>query len=1040
MSSSAAFATPRHVRSTSRALAVAVLAASLLAACKKEEKYTPPPMYPSIIASTTALSTAEKGSVQSFTVQLGMPPTAGNVVVGVSPLDTSEGYISKYSGDTYGYSYTQYLTFTPANWNTPQTIYVIPKDDTTNDGNITYNVQLSIYSYADAYYADVPAVDVAVTNADDDVPGFTVNKTSASTSETGTYDTFTVVLNTAPSTTVTVPVKSLDVTEGKLVVGSSTSCTYAAETQYLTFYYYSGSWNYAQTVKICPVDDLQDDNNVTYNVQVGAPTGDTNYATLTAKTVSVQNSDNDTAGITVTAINPPLVTSENGGTAQFTVKLNTDPGSATITVPVKTSSVAEGLVTGGGSSNQETVNLTFNTGNYDTAQTVTVTGQNEVSSPTSTDDAYTVTVGPPSGDTAYAAVASQSVSLTNIDNDTAKFTLTPVAGSTLTVNETGTTTTSFQVRLNKQPSSTNSVTIPVTAGDITEALVQGGNSPASALQTITLTFTQTDWQTAQTVTVIGQPDSTVDGNQTTTITVGPTTSGDTSYNALASQTLSVTTVDTDTAGFTVSPTSVSYNEGNTTPQEISIVLTKKPASNVYIQVVSSNTAEAVLSATSGGTYGTSATLTFTPTDALTAQKVYVKGPIDSIDDGSQTATITATPSSSSDAKWAALAAKTVTAYCYDVDTAGLIVTPTSALATTEAGGTATFTVKLASKPTQTVTVPISVPSASQAEVLVSSGGGTAATGTTLYFTGSDWSTAQTVTVHGQNDTALDGNRSFTVNVGSTTSGDGNYNNRTATVTGTNADNETGTSEGTSTPVVLNLTSAHSGQVGASSSSYYTYVNDGTARTLYVSLTNATAAVTVTADDDGNYSAGNLGSTSIAAFSSGSVYVSVAANATIFIRVSTASTSGAGYTLALASSFVYTSGDVPKTISGSYTYTYSNLTVSGGPTSISKVRVTLNVAHTYDYYLGLYLVSPSGTEITLSDYNGSSGDNYTNTVFDDAASTYISSGSAPFTGTFKPEEALSYLNGQTANGTWQLKAYNYYSSYYGSIDSWSLEIW
>ena len=45
----------------------------------------------------------------------------------------------------------------------------------------------------------------------------------------------------------------------------------------------------------------------------------------------------------------------------------------------------------------------------------------------------------------------------------------------------------------------------------------------------------------------------------------------------------------------------------------------------------------------------------------------------------------------------------------DNDTAGVTVSPTSGLVTTEAGGTATFTVVLNSQPTANVTIPISSP-------------------------------------------------------------------------------------------------------------------------------------------------------------------------------------------------------------------------------------------------------------------------------------------------------------------------------------------
>jgi subtilisin-like proprotein convertase family protein len=120
-------------------------------------------------------------------------------------------------------------------------------------------------------------------------------------------------------------------------------------------------------------------------------------------------------------------------------------------------------------------------------------------------------------------------------------------------------------------------------------------------------------------------------------------------------------------------------------------------------------------------------------------------------------------------------------------------------------------------------------------------------------------------------------------------------------------------------------------------------------------------------------------------------------------------------------------------------TYSNLTVSGGPTWISKVTVSLDITHTWDADLDIYLVAPDGAEVELSTDNGGLGDNYTNTTFDDAAATPVTAGVPPFTGTFSPEGLLSALSGKNANGTWRLRVYDDGGSSTGSITEWSLTI-
>ena len=62
---------------------------------------------------------------------------------------------------------------------------------------------------------------------------------------------------------------------------------------------------------------------------------------------------------------------------------------------------------------------------------------------------------------------------------------------------------------------------------------------------------------------------------------------------------------------------------------------------------------------------------------------------------------------------------------------------------------------------------------------------------------------------------------------------------------------------------------------------------------------------------------------------------------------------------------------------------------------------INVTHTWDSDLNVFLIAPNGARIELTTGNGGGGDNYTNTVFDDEAATLISAGAAPFTGSFRP---------------------------------------
>ena len=110
----------------------------------------------------------------------------------------------------------------------------------------------------------------------------------------------------------------------------------------------------------------------------------------------------------------------------------------------------------------------------------------------------------------------------------------------------------------------------------------------------------------------------------------------------------------------------------------------------------------------------------------------------------------------------------VVANVTDNDVAGFLVTPTAGLTTTEAGGSDTFTVALTSQPEFDVTIDVS--SNTTAAVTV-----TWTPPLTLTFTSSNWNTAQTVTVTGQDDAAADGDIAYTIALDPASSADAAYN-------------------------------------------------------------------------------------------------------------------------------------------------------------------------------------------------------------------------------------------------------------------------
>lgn len=139
---------------------------------------------------------------------------------------------------------------------------------------------------------------------------------------------------------------------------------------------------------------------------------------------------------------------------------------------------------------------------------------------------------------------------------------------------------------------------------------------------------------------------------------------------------------------------------------------------------------------------------------------------------------------------------------------------------------------------------------------------------------------------------------------------------------------------------------------------------------------------------------------------------------------------------------YASTDIPKTIDTLGTPTInSTIDVPAGAGTITDINVTLDITHTWVNDLDITLKHSDGYSVELTTDNGASNaDNYTNTTFDQQAGSSITTGTAPFTGTFQPEGNLdTTLTGKPATGTWTLEVHDDTSQDGGTLNSWSLDI-
>ncbi|MFH0894283.1 MAG: PKD domain-containing protein, partial [Bacteroidota bacterium] len=124
-----------------------------------------------------------------------------------------------------------------------------------------------------------------------------------------------------------------------------------------------------------------------------------------------------------------------------------------------------------------------------------------------------------------------------------------------------------------------------------------------------------------------------------------------------------------------------------------------------------------------------------------------------------------------------------------------------------------------------------------------------------------------------------------------------------------------------------------------------------------------------------------------------------------------------------------------------TFAQSNIAVSGINAGWSVNSVCLNINHTWDGDVIVYLKDPCGNLVQLISGAGGSGDNFTNTCFTPTAATAITAGTAPFSGSYSPSGGAGIwttLSGcATPNGTWSLLVGDQTSTDAGTLLDWTI---
>ena len=328
-----------------------------------------------VTLSATTLEVTE-GAEGSYTVVLASEP-AGTVEVTIA-ADSDTAPPITFSPLS--------LSFNSTTWSTAQTVTVTATEDDDAIGG-TRTLTHTVTGYGDV----ATAVSVTVEVNDNDTAGVTITPTTPLTVAEGGEETYTVVLDSMPDSTVMVTI----------VEDAGTTAPLTIDPSSLVLSFSPALWNIAQTVTVTAAQD--DDAIDGTRVLAHTVSGYTGVAT--AASVTVEVTDDDTPGVSITPTTT-LTVIEGGVPETYMVVLDNEPAvSATVAITMGTSLTAPITVS--------PISLTFGSTNWRDPQTVTVTATEDADALGGMRTLMHTVTG--YGDVATAA----SVAVTVTDNDRA---------------------------------------------------------------------------------------------------------------------------------------------------------------------------------------------------------------------------------------------------------------------------------------------------------------------------------------------------------------------------------------------------------------------------------------------------------------------------------------------------------------------------------------------------------------------------------------------------------------------------------------------
>lgn len=490
-----------------------------------------------LIADTEAIllsrlaGTLTEGASDAFTVRLAKAPVQTVSVTLTATVGLQRLTLS-----------TTALTFAPGS-QLPQTVTVTGIVDALSNPDAAVPVVVEAVTGDTGYLGKSATITWTIKDRD---PHAILLSGPVMVSEGATASTATVQLNSEPDGTVDVVVAIIG---GQATTPSTTfRFTPASGT--------TGGWDVPQTISVSGIADGIQDGHQTVSLQASILTAgtDLDFAAASPVTVAVQVNDLDIAGLEL----PATVTVTEGQSASAVgIRLLERPGGTVElqVVDLDTTELDVGPTT-----------LVFNDSDFDVKKTVSVLSKDDDivgAGQSSSKLTLRIASGTPNG---YAAGKTFGVTVVNLDNDAAGFTVS-VSGLDTVVGENA-GTDAVGVRLTARPGSAVVFTVAGEAGEI-------------AVNPSRLTFSTTNFNVVQTVTVTGINNALATGIVPSQVTFAiATAASNVEFRSLTARQVPVTILDDD-AGLLLSSETLSVTEGGA-PASYGIALSRQPAATVTI--------------------------------------------------------------------------------------------------------------------------------------------------------------------------------------------------------------------------------------------------------------------------------------------------------------------------------------------------------------------------------------------------------------------------------------------------------------------------